>query len=711
MLTEAMSAVLIARQFGRQIALDTIEKDISSGKIASSDDFVSYFLERGVRMTKKKISLEGLINRPYLFPCVATINGNQGIVVTAYSKESSLLTYVDPTNSSSGAQQIELAELREEWVGNIWLVALSDERESLARPFDWSWFLPELLRYRSTIIFIFILSLVLHTLSFTPILYLQISLDKVVGYGASATLNVLTIGVVAILLMNAVMTVGRDYAIRFIGQAIEARLLTDAFDKLLRLPAGVVYDSSEVAADRRVTGGSALRKFVTERLIANILDLSSLLIFVPILFLYSFKLGLLVTAFVIFQACLSLTVRRLENDKRAKVSSAESVAATTLRETIGGIDIVKALSLQSNQRKGWRSAASELIRMREERDWVSSIGAQSSTFVQQVMTVSILFFGINLVFGGELMAGALIAVNMVASRIINPVKVAVGLLSEFQRIESVKDEVAFIWNEKPERQGFGKEVRVRGAIAFKEVMINSSEAHAGLKNIILDIRPGERVALLGAADCGSDLIISCLIGNARPTKGVIEIDKSPLAQLSLEHYRNQVALLDANPRFFNGSIESNIRRANPNISDREFEDTLTLSGLNEVVEALPDGLNTRVNSTGSTLPSSHRLKLSLARGFAMNPGILLVSKGFDGMDRQSQLDFLLNIEQMIGNRTLVMATQQLSLTVRFDKIVVMDKGQIISEGKHRDLIKSCDLYAQLMNVERRVARELWAEAE
>ena len=207
-----------------------------------------------------------------------------------------------------------------------------------------------------------------------------------VGYGASATLNVLTVGVIALLIMNSLMTVGRDYAIRFIGQAIEARLLTDAFDKFLKLPAGTIYGPSSISPEKRITGGSSLRKFVTERLIANILDLSALLIFVPILFAYSAKLGALVMAFVILQALMSYGFRRIDGERSQLVASAENSALSTLRETVAGIDIVKALSLEEKQRKSWRHEASRLIRQREDKDWIQSVATQASNLIQQVMT-------------------------------------------------------------------------------------------------------------------------------------------------------------------------------------------------------------------------------------------------------------------------------------------------------------------------------------
>ena len=208
------------------------------------------------------------------------------------------------------------------------------------------------------------------------------------------------------------------------------------------------------------------------------------------------------------------------------------------------------------------------------------MATQASNLIQQVMTVAVLFFGINLVFGGDLMAGSLIAVNMVAGRIIGPVKQAVGLLSELEKARQIKDEVSFIWNENPERKGFGKEIRVRGAIEFKNVSTRRDE-NSPVWQMFVSLSEGERVALIGAPDCGSELVMSCLVGNVRPTAGSIEIDKNALTQLSLEHYRNQVAFLGVNPRFFDGTIESNLRRANPNISDSEIEDALKISGLEE----------------------------------------------------------------------------------------------------------------------------------
>ena len=145
------------------------------------------------------------------------------------------------------------------------------------------------------------------------------------------------------------MTVGRDYAIRFIGQAIEARLLTDAFDKFLKLPAGTIYGSSSISPEKRITGGSSLRKFVTERLIANILDLSALLIFVPILFAYSAKLGALVMAFVLLQALMSYGFRRIDGERSQLVASAENSALSTLRRLWPGLISLRLCHLRRNR--------------------------------------------------------------------------------------------------------------------------------------------------------------------------------------------------------------------------------------------------------------------------------------------------------------------------------------------------------------------------
>ena len=143
------------------------------------------------------------------------------------------------------------------------------------------------------------------------------------------------------------------------------------------------------------------------------------------------------------------------------MASAENSALSTLRETVAGIDIVKALSLEEKQRKSWRHEASRLIRQREDKDWIQSVATQASNLIQQVMTVAVLFFGINLVFGGDLMA-VLIAVNMVAGRIIGPVKQAVGLLSELEKARQIKDKGEFYGMKTPREKGLGGNSGARG---------------------------------------------------------------------------------------------------------------------------------------------------------------------------------------------------------------------------------------------------------
>ena len=142
MLTEALSIALIARQYGRQISLEKVEKAARSENFASEKKFVSYFSDQGVRVTKKKITADGVVARPYLFPCVTTLDQLGGVVLTSYSVERESLSYVDPTNPSSGSKQLAMGQLREQWGDGVWLASLTAERASLARPFDWSWFNP-----------------------------------------------------------------------------------------------------------------------------------------------------------------------------------------------------------------------------------------------------------------------------------------------------------------------------------------------------------------------------------------------------------------------------------------------------------------------------------------------------------------------------------------------------------------------------------------
>ena len=189
-------------------------------------------------------------------------------------------------------------------------------------------------------------------------------------------------------------------------------------------------------------------------------------------------------------------------------------------------------------------------------------------------------------------------------------------------------------------------------------------------------------------------------GLIKPSAGLVEIDGNNLASLDLNFYRQQVCLLDNNPTFFAATIEENIRRARPNISETEFEEVLDISGLSIISKSLPDGLATKLDITASNLSQSHKLIAAMARGLASSPNLVLIDETITSLDKFSQIHFLEKLDQLCAGKTLIMASNDLRFLPGFDWVLVMENGRIVDQGTHEELLGRSSTYKKLYESER-----------
>ena len=188
-------------------------------------------------------------------------------------------------------------------------------------------------------------------------------------------------------------------------------------------------------------------------------------------------------------------------------------------------------------------------------------------------------------------------------------------------------------------------------------------------------------------------------GLLRPNNGIFTIDGIPYSNLNLENYRSQVALISQNSTFFDGTIESNLRRARPNISEREFFDALNWSGLQQVANELPEGISTNIDQYASGLSSSHKIIISLARAIISDPKILMFDEIFANIDKRLSKHILDNLEMITQGRTFVVATHDISLIKKFDQIIVLKDGSVNSAGIHAELINNSEIYKMLYQLD------------
>ena len=379
---------------------------------------------------------------------------------------------MDVFASTLAPKDIELSEFLKTWTGSIVLIGRKTDVPSMDRSFDYDWFLPELMRFKWLFAMAFLMSLILHSIAFAPIIFIQISLDKVVGYQATATLYVLTVGVFLALIFSGIMGYLRDYIVHIFGAAIDARLSGDLFDKILGLPIHQIEGDKDLRIEGSTQAVSTLKMFLTRHVLLGIFDVGGLLVFLPILFLYSTLLAFVVIGYAITLGMLNYLFRNIEKKRGANAFQENHSKLKVLRETIAAIDNVKALSQEQIQRRSWREASFKSINASLARDQISAISSNLSSVIQQLMTITIIFVGIQLVFVGSLSAGAIIAVNMVAARVTRPVGTMINSIGEVENAKVALDKIAEVWNSPPERKTIGTSAVIKGGYIFKDVELS-----------------------------------------------------------------------------------------------------------------------------------------------------------------------------------------------------------------------------------------------
>ena len=704
--TSAISIAFIARQFGVRVNSDALEEQIKGGFLSSTKDFENYFFKQDVLIKLRKLNLEDLIEKKYIFPCASIMEDGASLILIGVDAregfDKAKIITIDPLDPTAEPERLDLNIFNNKWSGQAVLVSRSSGEGAKDRTFDWKWFLPELYRFKGIMAVAFIVAIIGHAVGIAPIIYIQISLDKVLGYEAMSTLYVLTAGVVLLLLFNGVLAYGRDYVIEHISTAIEARLTGDLFDKLLELPAQTFQITSPSEMEAKVQSVIAVRNFFSRQILTNLYEATGILVFVPILFGYSPILAGVVVAFSILQGLIDLAGKKRQQEIGLPVARANKRRISALRETIGGIDTVKAFSQESIQRRDWRSAAADSIRSSVSMGNVTNVTGSINATLMNLMTIAIVFTGILLVFAGSLSAGAIISCNMLGAKVVAPTKKIITFFADTHIITGAMEQISSIWNANPERVGAGTQHVIKGNYELRNVTVRFGESEA-LKSVNLTIPGRKRIAVVGASGSGKTTLLRLLQALLKPNEGIIETDGANLASLDLNHYRSQVAMVDLSPAFFTGTIEENIRRVRPNMSNREMEVVLEVSGLGDLVKTFPDGLSTEIDQTASNLSPAYKVIIALARALATQSPLLLLDKTLTSVDKGNQVNLKNNLGNIGSGRTVICTVYDMRFIQNFDWIIVLENGSVAGQGQHSELLTKCTPYKELWDMEKEIS--------
>jgi ATP-binding cassette subfamily B protein len=663
--------------------------------------------EAGLRARCTRITWGELMRLGEAYPAMAQLtNGNWVVVVDAGH---------DITGSEAVRVFDPLAELPEplvvtkekfcgNWRGEMMLVKRSRAMPGAPRPFGFRWFVPELFRERRLFRDVAVAAVLLYALGLVVPIFFQLVIDKVLVHESFTTLYVLSAGVGAALLFEGAFTFLRRYLLLYATNKVDIRVATRTFGHLLGLPISFFEHMSAGVLVKHMQQASRVREFLTGRLFLTALDALSLLVFMPVLYLYSARLTALV---LVFTAIIGIVVALLVGPFRRRLYAlyqAEGERQALLVETVHGMRTVKSLAMEPLQRRVWDDRSAQSVSMRYRVEKISATAQSTTAFLEKMMSVGIICLGALDVFNGSMTIGALVAFNMLAGRVTGPLVQIVTMVHEYQEVALSVRMLGEVMNQKSERDAArqGLQPDLGGRIEFENVSFRyGPDGAPAIDDMSFAIPPGSVFGIVGRSGSGKTTLTRLIQGLYPVQQGVLRIDGFDSRELDLVHLRRSIGVVLQDNFLFRGTVRENIACVKPDAIFDEVARAARIAGAEEFVERLPRGYDTLLEENGANLSGGQKQRLAIARALIADPRMLILDEATSALDPESEAIIRQNLRRIAEGRTVIIVSHRLSMLSDANAILVIDRGRIAGLGRHEQLLMQCTTYRQLWNQQTR----------
>ncbi|QHE89046.1 type I secretion system permease/ATPase [Hydrogenophaga sp. BPS33] len=594
---------------------------------------------------------------------------------------------------------LSLDELAARWPDReaILFTSRSTLAGEMAR-FDFTWFIPAVVKYRKLLLEVLAVSLVLQVFALITPLFFQVVMDKVLVHRGTTTLDVIAVAFAVVVLFEVTLTALRSYVFAHTTSRIDVELGARLFQHLLALPLGYFHARRVGDSVARVRELENVRSFLTGSALTVVLDLLFSVVFLAVMAYYSVWLALIVVlslpCYAILTAVTTPVLRARLNEKFSR--GAENQAF--LVETISHIDTVKSMAVEPKWTTRWDNQLAGYVSASFRTATIGTLANGGVTLISKLVTVATLYFGAKLVIEGQLSGGQLIAFNMLAGQVAQPVMRLAQLWTDFQQTGLSVQRLGDILNSPAEAADAKCTLPpIQGRITLDSVVFRyRADGPEVLKNLSLDIAPGEVVGVVGRSGSGKSTLTRLVQRMHLPERGRVLVDGMDLSLVNASSLRRQLGVVLQDNVLFARSIRDNIALAEPGAPLAQVMDAARMAGAHDFITELPEGYDTLVGEHGSTLSGGQRQRIAIARALLGDPRILIFDEATSALDYESERIVQNNMKEIVQGRTVIIVAHRLSAVREANRIVVMDRGQIVEMGTHAELLrKPSGAYAAL----------------
>jgi subfamily B ATP-binding cassette protein HlyB/CyaB len=589
---------------------------------------------------------------------------------------------------SSTPEHIDIAEAAQHFEPDLILIAREastaptpGEAEQIPgfvaekKEFGFKWFLPELLKHKSIWRDVLLASLAIQLVGLATPLFTQVIIDKVVVHQSNSTLIVLGVALFMFMLFTSGMTWLRQYLVLHTGNRIDAVLGSQVFRHLLRLPLPYFEQRPTGTLVARLHGVETIREFLSSAAVTLVLDFPFLLIFLAVMFAYSWQLSLIAVGLLGLIAFVSFLVTPVFRDKLNRQFMLGARNQAFLTEYLAGMGTVKSLQMEPDIDKKYGDLLAQYLAAGFGTKQVGNTYNVIANGLEQVMTLSILIVGALLVMQNEgFTVGMLVAFQMFAGRMSQPMLRLVGLWQEFQQANIAVKRLGDILDMPqephaliPSREDSASQ---KGQIDLVSLAFRYDDHHPWLyRNLNMRFKPGHLTVLMGPSGCGKSTLAKLLLGFYQPSDGLIQLDGKDIRHLAANELRATFGVVPQETVLFSGTLYENLVMAHPHASFDDVIEACKAAEIHEMIEKLPDGYQTEIGERGTGLSGGQKQRIAIARALLKKPKILIFDEAVSNLDQQTAEHFAKTINKLKGKVTMLFITHQIPRGLQVDEVL------------------------------------------
>jgi ATP-binding cassette, subfamily B, bacterial HlyB/CyaB len=654
---------------------------------------------KGFGLKAKTVSTNWARLAGIAMPCIGILRDGEFLLLGKAGEDKIIVQVPD----ASKPELMTRAEFEAVWDGRVILIAKRALLTDLTRRFDITWFLGAIQKYRRLLAEVLVGSLFLQLFALVSPLLFQVVIDKVLVHRSMTTLDVLVTGLIAIAVFETILGALRTYLFSHTTNRIDVELGARLFRHLLALPIGYFRARRVGDSVARVRELENIRNFITSSALTIVIDLVFTIVFIVVMWVYSPLLTLVTLASFPFYIAISAGVSpafRWRLDEKFQ-RGAENQAF--LVECVTGVETLKAMALEPQMQRRWEEQLASYVAASFRVISLGNTASQAIQLVSKVATAAILYFGARLVIAGDLTVGELVAFNLLAGRVSAPVLRLAQIWQDFHQARLSVQRLGDILNTPAEplySPGRAALPAIRGDIRFEHVTFRYRiDGPEILSDVSLSVPAGQFVGVVGTSGSGKSTLAKLIQRLYIPESGRVLVDGTDLGMVDPTWLRRQIGIVLQENILFNRTVRDNIALADPAMPIERVIEAARLAGAHDFILELPEGYDTVVGEQGSTLSGGQRQRIAIARALVTNPRILILDEATSALDYESERIVQQNMIQIAKGRTVFVIAHRLSTLRMAHRIITMDRGRLIEDGTHEELIKTGGRYASLFRLQ------------